>query len=483
MFGVVTDGFAYSDLVTPMHAVIGADGDPAAAAGAEPSASRRDSALHRRRAPADPRGAAAAGAARLGLARLRRRRGAGAADGRVHHRGERPTGIPVGLYAPAGSSRRSTSTAISCSGPRPRTSTSPASPASRPRPARSSSCCASIFQTFPPPQGVGRRRLLQRQGPRPLLPRPAGRPSATRTAGCTRRLGLRPEPFARVSATTRRSRPMASTSTPCARNEALAANTQPLVWGLREVLDYAEVVLNRDDVDAKADAFIDFLAERVVGREYQDDMLRGAAVHGAELRRPRGVLPRDLRLHGGAGEGRRGLEDPPRRHHPEGAQPPEQHLDAVQGPGHRRRRRQRPAVGRVHGPQRPRGGRGRPRSAGAGPGLRPRRLQAARASRAPGPRRRSRRGVRGRAQQVRPGRRPGHLRAQDAARPLRARAGTWAWCCSRPSSSAPRCSAGWWATPAPACTAAWTWTSSRRRATPRSRPPPRSSSRRCPRAS
>ena len=58
-------------------------------------------------------------------------------------------------------------------------------------------------------------------------------------------------------------------------NEALAANTEPLIWGLREVLDYAEVVLNRDDVDAKADAFIDFLAERVVGREYQDEMLRG----------------------------------------------------------------------------------------------------------------------------------------------------------------------------------------------------------------
>ena len=41
------------------------------------------------------------------------------------------------------------------------------------------------------------------------------------------------------------------------------------------MLDYAEVVLNRDDIDAKADAFIDFLAERVVGREYQDDLLRG----------------------------------------------------------------------------------------------------------------------------------------------------------------------------------------------------------------
>ena len=37
VYGVVTDGFAYSDLVTPMHAVIGADGDPVAAGG-EPSA-------------------------------------------------------------------------------------------------------------------------------------------------------------------------------------------------------------------------------------------------------------------------------------------------------------------------------------------------------------------------------------------------------------------------------------------------------------
>jgi hypothetical protein len=57
---------------------------------------------------------------------------------------------------------------------------------------------------------------------------------------------------------------------------ALASNTWPLVWGLREVLDYAEVLLNRDDIDAKADAFIDFLAERVVGKEFEDRSLRDA---------------------------------------------------------------------------------------------------------------------------------------------------------------------------------------------------------------
>jgi DNA helicase HerA-like ATPase len=56
-------------------------------------------------------------------------------------------------------------------------------------------------------------------------------------------------------------------------HEALLGNTEPLVWGLPEVLEYAEVLLNKDDVDAKADAFIDFLAERVVGREFEDPTL------------------------------------------------------------------------------------------------------------------------------------------------------------------------------------------------------------------
>jgi hypothetical protein len=51
----------------------------------------------------------------------------------------------------------------------------------------------------------------------------------------------------------------------------LVGSVQPLVWGLPEVLQYAEVLLNKEDIDAKADAFIDFLADRVVGREFTDD--------------------------------------------------------------------------------------------------------------------------------------------------------------------------------------------------------------------
>jgi hypothetical protein len=53
----------------------------------------------------------------------------------------------------------------------------------------------------------------------------------------------------------------------------LAANVVPLTWGLNEVLEYAEVLLNRDDVDAKADALIGFISERIVNREFTDALL------------------------------------------------------------------------------------------------------------------------------------------------------------------------------------------------------------------
>jgi DNA helicase HerA-like ATPase len=54
-------------------------------------------------------------------------------------------------------------------------------------------------------------------------------------------------------------------------NEALAHNLSPLTWGLQEVLQYAEVLLNKDDLDAKADALIDFISERVVNRTMEKE--------------------------------------------------------------------------------------------------------------------------------------------------------------------------------------------------------------------
>jgi DNA helicase HerA-like ATPase len=56
-------------------------------------------------------------------------------------------------------------------------------------------------------------------------------------------------------------------------NEALLDNVTALTWGLREVLQYAEVLLNKDDVDAKADALIDFIKENVLDKKFVDPML------------------------------------------------------------------------------------------------------------------------------------------------------------------------------------------------------------------
>jgi hypothetical protein len=47
-------------------------------------------------------------------------------------------------------------------------------------------------------------------------------------------------------------------------HSSLVGDVRPLSWGLREILRYTEVVLNRDDVDAKADALIQYINQRVV---------------------------------------------------------------------------------------------------------------------------------------------------------------------------------------------------------------------------
>ena len=104
VYGVVTDGFAYSDLVTPMHAVIGADGDPVAA-GLEPSQRaeiRLFTAAVLRQMPEEPLQPVPLG---RGLARHRCRRRARPPDGRLHRRRAAPPASRSASTRPAGSSR------------------------------------------------------------------------------------------------------------------------------------------------------------------------------------------------------------------------------------------------------------------------------------------------------------------------------------------------------------------------------------------
>jgi uncharacterized protein len=271
VYGVVTDAFAYSDLATPLHAVIGSDGDPVAA-GAEPSRRaeiRLFSVAVLRQIPEEPLQPVPLGSVWL------------ASDADVvlalrmdsYTTGERPTGIPVGLYAAGG---HESPVYLDCDfllGPEAAHLNITGVSGLATKTSAVEFLLASIFQTFPPHKGSVAALCFNVKGPDLcFLDQPATLSEEDHRLYA--KVGLRPEPFADVHYYAPFKADGVNLNT-LRTNDALSANTEPLVWGLREVLDYAEVVLNRDDVDAKADAFIDFLAERVVGREYQDDMLRG----------------------------------------------------------------------------------------------------------------------------------------------------------------------------------------------------------------
>ena len=270
VFGVVTDGFAYSDLVTPIHAVIGADGDPALA-GAEPTARaeiRLFTAAVLRQIPEEPLQPVPLGAVWL----------AGDADVALALRmdgylaGERPTGIPVGVYSAGG---LEAPVYLDCDfllGPEAAHLNITGVSGLATKTSAVEFLLGSIFQTFPRHKGTVAALCFNVKGSDLcFLDQPAELGEAARRMYT--RLGLRPEPFTDVRYYAPFKGDGVNLNT-LRTHESLAANTEPLVWGLREVLDFAEVVLNRDDVDAKADAFIDFLAERVVGRQFTDETLR-----------------------------------------------------------------------------------------------------------------------------------------------------------------------------------------------------------------
>jgi hypothetical protein len=127
----------------------------------------------------------------------------------------------------------------------------------------------SIFQRFPEHKGRIAALCFNVKGPDLLfLDRPGTLTDEDRRL--YDRLGIAPNPFDRVHYFAPFKADGVNLNS--LRTNPALAPTEPLVWGLREVLDYTEVLLNRDDVDAKADALIDFLAERVVGREFRDEI-------------------------------------------------------------------------------------------------------------------------------------------------------------------------------------------------------------------
>jgi len=268
--GIVTEGFAYSDLMTPMHDVIGADGDPASAGyhPTERSEIRLYAAAVLRQTPEEPLQPVPLGPVFL------------ASDADVAEAlrmdaftgGERPTGIPVGLYRAGGLDAPVYLDADFLLGPEAAHLNITGVSGLATKTSAVEFLISSIFQTFPKHKGSIAAVCFNVKGPDLLfLDQPAE--LGAEDVALYQRLGLKPEPFKEVRYFAPY-KPDGVNLNTLRTNQELSGNTEPLIWGLREVLDYADVVLNRDDIDAKADAFIDFLADRVVGKKYEDRELR-----------------------------------------------------------------------------------------------------------------------------------------------------------------------------------------------------------------
>jgi DNA helicase HerA-like ATPase len=266
VYGVVTDGFAYSDLATPLHDVIGAEGDPARAA-ASPTVRqeiRYWTAAVLRQIPEEPLQPVPLGqvfvASDTDVAQALRM------DAYLHS--ATPTAIPIGLYTSGGLEAPVYLDADFLLGPEAAHLNISGVSGLATKTSAVEFLLASVFRHFPRHKGKVAAVCFNVKGPDLcFLDQPGDLSDEDRRR--YERLDVPAQPFQRVHYYAPLKADGVNLNTLRTHPE-LVDDVTPLTWGLQEVVDFAEVLLNRDDIDAKADAFIDFLRDRVLGRSFDD---------------------------------------------------------------------------------------------------------------------------------------------------------------------------------------------------------------------
>ena len=267
IYGVVTEGFGYTDLQTPLHDVLGADGVPGASAIAptERTEIRLYTAAVLRHVPEEPLQPVPMGTVHL----------ATEADVQIALRmdsyvqGSATRGIPVGLYRAGGTQAAVHLDADFLLGPEAAHLSISGVSGLATKTSAVEWLLQSIFTHFPAEKGGVAAVCFNVKGPDLcFLDQPAVQLEDADRA-IYDALHVPAEPFRDVhyfAPWTGRGTQLATLRS----HEDLQENVQPLTWGLRETLQYAEVLLNKDDVDAKADALIDFIKERVLDQLFSE---------------------------------------------------------------------------------------------------------------------------------------------------------------------------------------------------------------------
>ena len=267
VYGIVVEGFSYTDLQTPMHDVLGHDGSPANAGFSvtERAEIRLYSAAVLRQVPDEPLQPVPMGEVYL----------AAEEDVAVALRMDSylkegaSTGIPIGVYRAGPTDSVIYLDADFLLGPEAAHLNISGMSGLATKTSAVEWLLASVFAHFPESKGSVAAVCFNVKGPDLcFLDQPGNLEDRDREL--YEKMGVSPRPFENVQYFAPYTAKGYSLNT-LRSNEALLHNVTPLTWGLREVLKYAEVLLNRDDIDAKADALIDFISERVVGRVFEKD--------------------------------------------------------------------------------------------------------------------------------------------------------------------------------------------------------------------
>ena len=268
IYGIVVEGFSYTDLQSPMHDVLGHDGSPANAGFAvtERAEIRLYSAAVLRQIPEEPLQPVPMG--EVFLAEEADVASALRMDGYLREGAN--TGIPVGVYRAGATDSVVYLDADFLLGPEAAHLNISGMSGLATKTSAIEWMLASVFAHFPAEKGSIAAVCFNVKGPDLCyLDQPGSRLEDSDRA-LYEKMGVKPEPFQNV----RYFAPYTAkgfTLNTLRSNEALLHNVTPLTWGLREVLQYAEVLLNKDDIDAKADALIDFITERVVDRRMEKE--------------------------------------------------------------------------------------------------------------------------------------------------------------------------------------------------------------------
>jgi hypothetical protein len=266
VYGVVAEGFSYSDLQSPLHDVLGHDGQPFGArfAATDRVEIRLYTAQVLRHIPEEPLQPVPLGEVFL----------ADDADVAMALRmdaftgGAQPTGIPIGVYRAGGMQSPIYLDADFLVGPEAAHLNISGVSGLATKTSAIEWLLQSIFTHFPSHRGTIAAVCFNVKGPDLcFLDQPGKLEDKDRELYDL--LGVPATPFENVryfAPYTSRGIALNTLRT----HPDLADSVQPLTWGITEVLQYADVLLNKDDVDAKADALIDFIRERVVGKDFEE---------------------------------------------------------------------------------------------------------------------------------------------------------------------------------------------------------------------